>query len=143
VGVLLTAMALLALALIRVAFHVPFQGSFLVVLGGAGLSLLSGIGIGTLLATFTKSSAQALLTVFFINPPLSSLSGALTPVEAMPRWMQPLTLLNPIYHFGRISRGALIKGSGIDSLWPNFLALLVFTTALVALSVWRFRKQLS
>ena len=143
VCVLLTAMALLALALIRVAFHVPFHGSFLVVLGGAGLCLLSGIGIGTLLATYTKSATQALLTVFFINPPLSSLSGALTPVEAMPRWLQPLTLLNPIYHFGRISRGALIKGSGLDSLWPNFFALLVFTVALVALSVWRFRKQLS
>ncbi len=143
VAVLLAAMALLALGLIRVAFHVPFHGSSLVVLGGAGMCLLSGIGIGTLLATFTKSAMQALLTVFFINPPLSSLSGALMPVEAMPRWMQPLTVLNPIYHFGRITRGGLIKGSGIDSLWPNFLALLVFTVTLVALSVWRFRKQLS
>jgi ABC-2 type transport system permease protein len=143
VCVLLSAMALIALGLIRVAFHVPFHGSVLVVLGGAGLCLLSGIGIGTLLATFTKSAAQALLAVFFINPPLTSLSGALTPVEAMPRWMQPLTVLNPIYHFGRISRGGLIKGSGMDSLWPNFLALLIFTVVLVALSVWRFRKQLS
>jgi ABC-2 type transport system permease protein len=60
----------------------------------------------------------------------------------MPKWMQPLTVLNPIYHFGRIARGALIKGSGFESLWPNFVALLVFTTALVALSVGRFRKQL-
>jgi hypothetical protein len=39
--------------------------------------------------------------------PLSSLSGALNPVEAMPDWLQPLTL------------------------------------ALVSISVWRFRKQLS
>ena len=141
VGVLLTAMALLAIGLIRVAFHVPFHGSFVVVLGGAGMCLLSGIGIGTLLSTFTSSAMQALLAVFFINPPLSSLSGALTPVEAMPRWMQPLTFLNPIYHFGRITRGALIKGTGIDALWPNFLALLIFTVVLVTLSVWRFRKQ--
>jgi drug efflux transport system permease protein len=143
VFVLLSAMALLALGLIRVAFHVPFHGSLVVVLGGAGLCLLSGIGLGTLLATFTKSSAQALLMVFFINPPLTSLSGAIMPVEAMPGWMQPLTVLNPIYHFGRIARGGLIKGSGFDALWPNFLALLVFTAVLVTLSVWRFRKQLS
>ncbi len=143
VFVLLSAMALLALGLIRVAFGVPFHGSLVVVLGGAGLCLLSGIGLGTLLATFTKSSAQALLMVFFINPPLTSLSGAIMPVEAMPGWMQPLTVLNPIYHFGRIARGALIKGSGFDALWPNFLALLVFTAVLVSLSVWRFRKQLS
>lgn len=142
VFVLLSAMALLALGLIRVVFHVPFHGSVIVVLGGAGLCLLSGIGLGTLLATFTQSSAQALLAVFFINPPLTSLSGALMPVEAMPRWMQPLVIVNPIYHFGRITRGALIKGSGFDTLWPNFAALLLFTGVLVSLSVWRFRRQL-
>ncbi|HEV2356640.1 MAG TPA: ABC transporter permease [bacterium] len=142
VFVLLSAMALLALGLIRVAFHVPFQGSVIVVLGGSGLCLLSGIGLGTLLATFTQSAAQALLTVFFINPPLTSLSGALMPVEAMPRWMQPLVVVNPIYHFGRITRGALIKGSGFETLWPNFVALLVFTAVLLSLSVWRFRRQL-
>jgi len=142
VFVVLSVMALLALGLIRVVFQVPVHGSLLVVLAGAALCLLSGIGIGTLLATFTRSAQQALLTVFFINPPLTSLSGALTPVEAMPRWLQPLTVLNPIYHFGRITRGAMIKGSGIDALWPNLLALLLFTAVLVTLSVWRFRKQL-
>ncbi|HXX37847.1 MAG TPA: ABC transporter permease [bacterium] len=143
VFVVLSAMTLLALGLMRVAFGVPFHGSMVVVLGGAGLCLLSGIGLGTLLATFTRSAQQAMLMVFFINPPLTSLSGALMPVEAMPGWMQPLTIFNPIYHFGRIARGALIKGSGFDALWPNFVGLLVFTVVLVSLSVWRFRKQLS
>ena len=79
---------------------------------------------------------------FFVNPPLSSLSGALTPVEAMPHWMQPLTLVNPIRHFGVITRAALLKGSGLDILWPNILALAGITLVLLVLSVWRFRKQL-
>ncbi len=143
VFVLLSAMALLALGVIRLVFQVPVHGSLVVVLGGAGLCLLSGIGLGTLLATFTRSAQQAMLMVFFINPPLTSLSGALMPVEAMPAWMQPLTVLNPIFHFGRITRGALIKGSGIDTLWPNLLALFLFTLVLVSLSVWRFRRQLT
>jgi ABC-2 type transport system permease protein len=141
--VLLFAMALLSLGLIRVAFQVPVHGGLLLVLGGALLCLFSGIGIGTIIATFTKSAQQAQLTIFFVNPPLASLSGALTPVEAMPRWMQPLTVLNPIYHFGRITRGALLRGTGLDALWPNLLALFLFTAVLVSLSVWRFRRQLS
>ncbi len=37
----------------------------------------------------------------------------------------------------------MLKGSGIVALWPNFLALLIFTIVLVSLSVWRFGKQLS
>ena len=46
---------------------------------------------------------------FFVNPPLATLSGSLTPVEAMPHWLQPVTVLNPIRHFGIITRGALMK----------------------------------
>ncbi len=139
---LLCLMILFATALIRVVFHVPFRGSFLLVLLGATLCVLSGIGIGTFIATFTKSAQQAQLMSFFVNPPLASLSGALTPVEAMPHWMQPLTVLNPIRHFGIITRSVLLKGSGIDAVWPNLLALVVFTVVLLSLSVMRFRKQL-
>jgi ABC-2 type transport system permease protein len=139
---LLCLMILFAITLIRVVFHVPFRGSFLLVLLGATLCVLSGIGIGTFIATFTKSAQQAQLMSFFVNPPLASLSGALTPVEAMPHWMQPLTVLNPIRHFGIITRSVLLKGSGIEAVWPNLLALAVFTVVLLSLSVMRFRKQL-
>jgi ABC-2 type transport system permease protein len=74
---------------------------------------------------------------------LVSLSGALNPVEAMPKWLQPLTIINPIHHFGVIARGSMLKGSGIETLWPNFLGLSLITLVLLSLSVWRFRKQLS
>ena len=139
---LLCLMAMFAITLMRVVFHVPFHGSFLLVAGGAALCLLSGIGIGTCIATFTKSAEQAQLSSFFVNPPMASLSGALTPMEAMPHWMQPLTQFNPIYHFGVIARASMLKGSGLATLWPHFAALLAFTLVLVSLSVWRFRKQL-
>jgi ABC-2 type transport system permease protein len=139
---LLLLMVLLAMALIRFVFQVPFRGSIPLVLVGAALCVLSGIGIGTFIATFTKSGQQARLMAFFVNPPLASLSGALTPVEAMPHWLQPITWLNPLRHFGLIARGILVKQSGLAELWPNFLVLLIFTIVLVGLSVSRFRKQL-
>jgi ABC-2 type transport system permease protein len=139
---LLMVMVFFAIGLMKVAFDVPFRGSLPLVISASALCVLCGIGIGTFIATFTKSAQQSQLMSFFVNPPLASLSGSLTPVEAMPHWMQPLTVLNPIRHFGVISRAALLKGSGIDTLWPNLLALMAFTAVLLALSVWRFRKQL-
>jgi len=141
--VLLCMMGSMAIVMMRVVFGIPFRGNVFLVVSAAALCLLCGISIGTFIATFTKSARQAQLTLFFVNPPLTSLSGAFTPVEAMPKWLQPLAQFNPIQHFGQISRGAMLKGSGIDTLWPNFLALLAFTVVLVALSIWRFRKQLS
>ena len=141
--VLLCLMGMMAVVLMRVVFGIPFRGDVLLVVGAAALCLLCGISIGTFIATFTKSARQAQLTLFFVNPPLTSLSGAFTPVEAMPKWLQPFAQFNPIQHFGQISRGAMLKGSGMDTLWPNFLALTAFTVVLVALSISRFRKQLS
>jgi ABC-2 type transport system permease protein len=80
---------------------------------------------------------------FFINPPINSTAGALSPVEAMPPWLQPITVINPIHHFAVIARSAMLKGSGFAELWPNFLGLLLITLVLGSLSIWRFRKQLS
>src|SRR5262245_37908678 len=79
--------ALVAVAVLRLYFDVPFRGSVWLVAVSAALCLLCGIGIGTAVATVTKSAQQAQLATFFINPPLMSLSGALTPAEAMPEWM--------------------------------------------------------
>jgi ABC-2 type transport system permease protein len=141
--VLLCMMGTMAIVIMRIVFGIPFRGNVFLVISAAALCLLCGISIGTFIATFTRSARQAQLTLFFVNPPLTSLSGAFTPVEAMPKWLQPVAQFNPIQHFGQISRGAMLKGSGIDTLWPNFLALLAFTVVLVALSIWRFRKQLS
>src|SRR5262245_34103357 len=140
---LLCLMALLAIGLVKLVFRVPFHGSLALVLCGAALCVLAGISIGTVIATLSKSAQQALMTSFFVNPPLATLSGAFNPVEAMPRWLQPLTVINPIHHFATIARASMLKGSGLADLWPNFLGLLIITLALFALSMWRFRKQLS
>ena len=56
--------------------------------------------------------------------------------------MQPFTLLNPISHFATIARGVLLKGAGLEAVWPHMLALVGFAVALVGFSAWRFRKQL-
>jgi len=141
--VLLFMMSLLATAVMKLAFGVPFHGKLPLVLCGAALCILSGIGIGTVNATFARSAQQAQLMAFFINPPINSTAGALNPVEAMPKWLQPVTMINPIHHFAVIARGAMLKGSGFAELWPNFLGLLAITLVLGSLSVWRFRKQLT
>jgi ABC-2 type transport system permease protein len=141
--VVLFMMVVFAILLIKVAFDVPFQGGIFVLLSGAALCVLSGIGLGTVIATFTHSAFQAQLTSFFVNPLLTTASGAITPAEAIPGWLQPLVKINPIRHFSLIARSSMIKGSGFDTLWPDFLVLGIFAFIMVSASVWRFRKQLS
>jgi ABC-2 type transport system permease protein len=140
---LLMAMAGMALLLARGVFAVPFRGSLLLVLLGCACCVLTGIGLGTFISTLARSANQTLLISFFVNPPLAALSGAFTPIEAMPAWIQPLTRLNPIAHFAAIARSVLVKGAGLDVVYPNVLALAGFAVVLVGVSAWRFRRQLA
>lgn len=132
----------LALGIGYLVFEVPVRGSLLLLYAAGGLCIFAGIGIGTFIATFTRSQQQAQLLSFFINPPLALLSGATTPIEGMPQWLQPFTYLNPIRHFATIARGIMLKGAGVEILYLPLLALLAFAVLLVGLSAWRFRKQL-
>jgi ABC-2 type transport system permease protein len=141
--VLLMGMVGLVLTVARGVFGVPFRGSMLLVLTACACCVLAGIGLGTFISTFARSANQTQLISFFVNPPLAMLSGALTPVEAMPKWVQPLTLVNPIAHFATIGRSVLVKGAGLDVVYPNLLTLAGFAAVLLGVSAWRFRRQLS
>jgi ABC-2 type transport system permease protein len=140
---LLSGDILLAVGVVRVVFDVPVRGSLALLYFAGMLCVLAGIGIGTFIATFTRSQTQAQLMSFFVNPPVSMLSGATTPIEGMPYWLQQVSYLNPVRHFSTIARGVLLKGVGLEVLYPNLLALTAFTLVIVGASVWRFRKQLS
>jgi ABC-2 type transport system permease protein len=61
----------------------------------------------------------------------------------MPAVFKYLSLLNPLRYYVAIVRGILLKGIGIEVLWPEAIAHLLFATLLLSVSVNRFRSQLS
>jgi ABC-2 type transport system permease protein len=141
--VLLTVDVLTALTVAKLVFGVPLRGNLLLFLMIAVLYFWVGISIGILIATFSKSEQQTQLTAFFVNPPLVLLCGATTPISSMPTFMQWLTYLDPLRYFVEVCRGVLLKGVGLEALWHQVLALLVFATVLMTLSIRQFRRQLS
>ncbi|MEB3336578.1 MAG: ABC transporter permease [Leptolyngbyaceae bacterium] len=141
--VLLIGDVLLALGIARLVFGVPIRGSLLLFLTLSGLYIFVGIGVGIMLATLARSQQQVILISFFVNLPLIQLSGAIAPIESMPVVFQYLSLMNPLRHFVAIARGILLKGAGLEILYPHVLALGLFATVLLTISVNRFRSQLS
>jgi ABC-2 type transport system permease protein len=135
--------ALLALGVAHSVFGVPLRGSFLLFLGLSGLYVFVGIGIGMLLATLCQNQQQVMLTSFFINMPLIQLSGAIAPIESMPAFFRYLSLLNPLRHYVAILRAVLLRGVGLEVIWPHAIALLMFATVLGAISTNQFRHQVS
>jgi ABC-2 type transport system permease protein len=123
-------------------FDLPLRGSLPLLGFCAGFAALSGIGIGITAATFTNSQQQAQLLTFFVMPPLTMVSGAFSPIEAMPPFFQYLSLIDPVRYMTAMVRGITIRGSGMDVLWPQLAILGLFSLVLYGVSAWRFRGQL-
>jgi hypothetical protein len=101
---------------------------------------LAGIGIGVTIATVSKSQQAQLLT-FFVNPPITLLSGSTSPIENMPPFFQKLSLFDPLRYLVIIVRGVTLKNAPWSALWPNLAILAMFGEILFLFSAWRFRKQ--
>jgi ABC-2 type transport system permease protein len=131
-----------ALGVATLVFHVPFRGNFFLFLFVSFMAILVGISIGIALAAYSQNQRQSLLTSFFINLPVIQLSGAIAPLESMPEFFQWLSILDPLRYYVTCVRCIVLKGVGLEEIWPNVLALAAYAFVLLALSSSRFRKQL-
>ncbi len=134
---------LLIAGLIRFVFGVPLNGSLWVLLLLTLLFLLSTLGLGLLVSTLVRTQQQAMMfAIFAIMVPMIYLSGLLFPIENMPQPLQWATYVIPVRYYASVIRGVFLKGSGLDVLWPEALALSSFGLMVLALAASRFRKNL-
>lgn len=124
-------------------FDVPIRGSLLLFYGVTALYLLTTVGMGMFISTVSETQQQAFIGGFMFILPAMLLSGTLTPLHAMPEWMRPLTLLNPLRFYMEAVRGILLKGTHASDLLPQIFALTVFGVGIMTLASLRFRKRLA
>ena len=134
--VIFTAMALLH-------FEVPFRGGAVAMALASFLFLLASMAIGLLISAASRTQQEAFMLMVLCMLPIVVLSGFLSPVESMPPVLESLTLLSPVRHFLDIVRGIFLKGTGLLELWPQFAALALLSTALLALATDRFKRSLA
>ena len=123
-------------------FSVPIRGSLVLFFVLSALFLWSSLGLGLLLGTLAENLQQALLLAFFTIIPVLVISGVLVPVESMPGAIQLLSLLSPLRYYLEITLGIFLKGVGIEVLWPQAAAMGGLGLGILAVGLWRFRRQL-
>ena len=123
-------------------FRVPFAGNFGLLCLAALCFILTTLGAGLFISTVSKTQQQANMSTFLFFQPFMMLSGFTFPIRNMPETVQWFTYLNPMRYFMEIVRGIFLKGSGIDTLWPNLAALAALGVTVLWLAVQRFHKHL-
>ena len=124
-------------------FEVPMRGSLVLLFAMSLVYLLSTLGLGLFISTISNTQQQAMMTTtFFFLIPMIYLSGFIFPIENMPGWIQPLTHLIPLRYFLVILRGLFLKGVGLETFWPQALALAGWGIVILTLATLRSSKTL-
>jgi ABC-2 type transport system permease protein len=104
-------------------------GAFLVLL--LSIPCFAGLGImnaGVIMLIKEASSLNLLLGSISLL-----LGGVVYPVDVLPVWLRPLSLLIPVTHALNAMRQALLQGYSVSQLWPEISTLLIFATILLPL----------
>jgi len=141
VFVLMMVVMFMALGTGVLVFDLPLRGALWMFAVAGGCAALAGIGIGVMVATVSKSQQQAQLLTFCVNPPITLLSGATSPIENMPEIFQKLSYLDPLRYLVNIVRSVTLKDAPWSALWPSLVILSAFAVVLFSISAWRYRKQ--
>jgi ABC-2 type transport system permease protein len=123
-------------------FAVPLRGSLILLYATTAPFILASLALGLFISTAVRTQVQALQLSFLVILPSVLLSGFMFPREAMPVAAQWIGGALPITYYLRVLRGILLKGTGLEAIWPDVLSLCAFAVVLIALSATRFRKSL-
>jgi ABC-2 type transport system permease protein len=134
----------LVLAFGTVAFDLPVRGSPVLLFATGFFFLVGMLGQGLLISVVAKNQlvatqAGALSALL----PSLLLSGMMFPIENMPLPLQALSHVVPARYLVDALRGLLLKGNGLDVLWPDLLALVVFAVVVLGLATARFQRRLA
>ncbi len=135
-----TFQGLLVLAISLIFKFHPFSASYLIVTL-ACMVVLSFIfaSFGTALACFVNDMQGFQLIMNFLVMPLYFLSGALYPLQGLPKLLSVVTKINPLSYGVDLLRGTLINIHSFN-LGTDFVVLVVIMFVVIGLTNWAFSR---
>ena len=123
-------------------FKVPLVGHLTTLYPALVIYVLSIIGVGLMISSFSTTLQQALLGSFLFIVPAVILSGFSTPIANMPQFMQKLTYLDPMRYFLIIVRRVFLEGASIEYFWHELWPMSLIAACTLSLATWLFRHRM-
>jgi ABC-2 type transport system permease protein len=127
----------------RFVFAIPMRGSVFLLFGAAAIYLVVALAIGLWISAIVETQQQAMFVTFFIMNVYLLMSGLFTPIESMARWVQVLSLLNPVRHFVTIARAVLMKGAGVTEVARPLVILTAYAAVMLTLAIRQYTKRIA
>jgi len=104
------------------------------------MTTAGAVSIGLIIGSQMESPEGYELIISFVIFPLFFPSGALFPINNLPPWLAPFTLMDPATYTVDGLRGALL-GTSTFPLILDFTAITLFTAATIVVGQYAFKKM--
>ena len=111
-----------------------FAGALLILF----LTIISFSSFGIISASFVMVLKRGDPISSIFTSVSGILGGLYYPVSVLPGWLQKLSYLLPVTYSLEGMRLALLQGYSLRELMPNIVALLLFSTIMLSLSIFIF-----
>lgn len=138
-GIIGTFQAAFLLLIGILVFKITVLGNVFLAFVTVSLLAVVSQALGILLSSLAKREGQAVQFIPFIILPVFLLSGVFWPIEAIPVWLRPISYLVPPTYAVDACRSVLLKGWGVDKIWPDILVLVLFAVLFLTLATWSLK----
>jgi ABC-2 type transport system permease protein len=142
-AVILVAATFAKLVIVQWLLGVPNAGSLWLFVLGLAVYLFALTAVGIFLATLARTMPQFGLLSIPVFLVMYMLSGANTPLDAMPEVLQRVMLVSPTTHFVSFVQAVVFRGAGLDLVWPHLAATLGLGVLAFSFALARFRQTVS
>lgn len=123
-------------------FGVPMKGNLLLLLLVTMPFIAANLIVGLTMSTIAKNQLQSAQMATFFFLPSILLSGFMFPFAGMAGWAQWLGEILPLTHFLRVTRGILLKGNGLEQIWPDIWPIFLFLLVMLVIGINRYKSTL-
>ncbi len=126
-----------------IVFGVPLRGNPFLLFVMSTLFVLGTLGLGIFISAALKSQLLATQVAMLATYlPSLILSGLMFDIAGMPLGLRMISQVVPARYFIVVLRGIFLKGVGLDVLWVQGVAMVIFATAGLTLAVRAFHKEI-
>jgi ABC-2 type transport system permease protein len=140
-GIIGIAQSAVLLSAAVILFHVTIVGDVLLAFGVIALLALVSEGLGIMLSSFARREAQAIQFLPIVVLPAFLLSGVFWPIQAIPEWLRPVSYVLPTTYAVEAVRSVILRGWGLDKIYPDVIALLIFAGVFLVLATILLRRR--
>ena len=125
-------------------FGVPLRGSPVLLIATSALFCFGALCWGIMLSTITRNQVVAYqLSMVSSFLPAFLLSGFIYSIDNMPTVIQFVSRIIPARYFVTILKGIFLKGVGVQILWAEILALILYGLLVFLFAVRKMRAKVA